>query len=413
IGNVKKQTQKTVEAPAPYREFTHIQVLPGDTTATLHTRLVNSIEAAKSQYTRYPNLTALSGFNDYLRGILWKEIIAKGIQGDSSKKVDFITQEDFISGKLRLGTSLIIHFKDLDEILGRLKNISYTPDVSVRLRKVDRDVINTIVPTEQNRNLIRSTLFIETYEYPNNKWYIPDGASRFTKTTLQESKLLQKIKKISSFGDFQIREIRGLASGFGNEWIRRDQLQKALKGINNPALQKYLTANSPIIKEDLARVAKIGEILKKPYPNDGDMAAVSENLIQILRIDPGDGSTIVGKIIGASLLDDKLNGHFQKLNGTLAAIGESIHSFWDDTGKMPRYEKSVFMINNRGEKVTTLGFAQNYLYRILENKKIIEQSGMRLKYGEIEFEHIGGIYGQVLLPDAISQRSIKYDTNIF
>gem|GEM_PF-4555994 len=38
---------------------------------------------------------------------------------------------------------------------------------------------------------------------------------------------------------------------------------------------------------------------------------------------------------------------------------------------------------------------------------------MKLKHAEIEFDHIGGIFGQVLLPDAISQRSIKYDTNIF
>gem|GEM_PF-6079563 len=95
--------------------------------------------------------------------------------------------------------------------------------------------------------------------------------------------------------------------------------------MNNPALQKYLTTNSPVVKADMARVAKIDEILKKPYPNDGDMATISENLIHILRIDPGDGSTIVGKIIGASLLDDKFSGHFQKLNGTLAAIGEPIH----------------------------------------------------------------------------------------
>lgn len=38
---------------------------------------------------------------------------------------------------------------------------------------------------------------------------------------------------------------------------------------------------------------------------------------------------------------------------------------------------------------------------------------MKLKHGEIEFDHIGGIMGQIFLPDAISQRSIKYNTNVF
>lgn len=50
-----------------FKEFAYIQVYPGDTTANLHTRLMNDIRAAKPHYGKYPHLWTIPGFNDYLK----------------------------------------------------------------------------------------------------------------------------------------------------------------------------------------------------------------------------------------------------------------------------------------------------------------------------------------------------------
>lgn len=117
----------------------------------------------------------------------------KGLQRSAVQKGRSISVEDFKSGKLKQGTSLVIHFQDLEEIAKELSMISYTPDISGKLRQIDNDVISAIVPTEQNRNIIRSTLFIETYTQDNNKFYMPNGASKRVKSTLQEYPILQAV----------------------------------------------------------------------------------------------------------------------------------------------------------------------------------------------------------------------------
>lgn len=85
-----------------------------------------------------------------------------------------------------------------------------------------------------------------------------------------------------------------------------------------------------------------------------------------MRLDDGTSSNIVGKIVGASLINDKINGHFQKLDGVLEAVNDPVWKFANDPEKMARHEDAVFVINNMGEKQAMLGFAENYLYRILE-----------------------------------------------
>lgn len=100
---------------------------------------------------------------------------------------------------------------------------------------------------------------------------------------------------------------------------------------------------------------------------------ISDYLIKILRIDQGNGDTIVGKIIGVSLLSEKINLHSQKLNGVLASIGQSIDAFTGDSNHIGRYESALFFMNNKGEKIATIGFAENFMYRILEKTQLLQK----------------------------------------
>lgn len=65
---------------------------------------------------------------------------------------------------------------------------------------------------------------------------------------------------------------------------------------------------------------------------------------------------------------------------------------------MERYEDAVYLINNLGEKNTVLGFAENYLYRVLEGTKILEKAGGRLQYTELQ---------------RVNGRGLKYGTQTF
>lgn len=110
---------------------------------------------------------------------------------------------------------------------------------------------------------------------------------------------------------------------------------------------------------------------------------LSKYLLSLVRLDNGSNSNVVGKFIGASLINEKMNGHFQKLNGVLRAVNEPVEGFRGNTEQMGRYEDAVYLTNNLGEKFTVLGFAENYLYRILEGTKIIEKTGERLQYANL------------------------------
>lgn len=93
---------------------------------------------------------------------------------------------------------------------------------------------------------------------------------------------------------------------------------------------------------------------------------------------------MVGKILGASLLNDKYNSHSQKLDGALLASGEDPVTFARNPDKIARYEKSLFLINNKGERDTILGFGENLMYRIIEQCNLLSASEKSTVYQAVE-----------------------------
>lgn len=245
IAQIKEKTRGQSAESAAYKNHVTLRAVPGDTPGNLRARFVQDIKnAAETQGAQYPNLRFVGGFNDFLLRILMQETLEKnefiGAQEDKkgkSSKNTPLTAEEYLSGKLRRsGQSAIVRLSEIDRIAERLQNMSHTLDVSSLLNPWDNEIINLIGSTEQNRNLIRLTLFTETYEYENGKWYSPNGGRLMSKDALQDYPALQNLKNLRSFGDFQLREIKSLKYGFGNEFVTRDQLKKACAQMKNPSI---------------------------------------------------------------------------------------------------------------------------------------------------------------------------------
>ena len=339
IAGVKEQKYATNKEIAPYIEYVEILTLPGDTYGNIFGRIVRNLESDTSHAAKYPNLHKLAGFNDYLK----KEFLIRFI-GESIKSNPKITTEDFFAGKTKPGTKFILDLGRIDASIAELSRVTYTTDIATKLKQIDQDIIQMVVPVEQNRNLIQSTMFIESYEYhDNDTWYMPNGMRRWSKSVLEEYPSLQNIKHVKSFGDFQTRGIQDLRSGFGTEYITKGQIGQAFTMLIAPKITKYIAEAPPenrqIIQQDLQIVEKAKIILSKDLITKQDLQMLSDYLLKLIRLDDGTGSNVVGKVIGAVLINEKMNSHFQKLNGVLEATREPIRSFDHNPEKMARYEK--------------------------------------------------------------------------
>lgn len=398
IAGVKTKRKENITELAKYREFINVQTLPGDTMGIFYSRIAGYSQTYTNHSAKYPNIAAVAGLNDFLKKEFLQRLLKTSLTNVNDKDITNMLQD----GKVRSGYSFVFRLTDINRIVGELKNVSYTPSTESILKPVDRDIIRMVIPMEQNRNIIRSTMYVEGYEYENWKDYTPNWSSRFGKRMLEKYPFLQNFKDINSYGDFQVRWLEDLQYGFGEEFITKKQVENALSLFSRTDVQSYMKStpveNRSAIASDFATIEKIKLILSQKNPTKEDFKMLSKYLIEIIRLDDGTSDNIVGKFIGASLINEKMNGHFQKLDGMLQSVGEPIETINSDAKQMQRYEDSIYLINNLGEMRVALGFAENYLYRILEGTQIIEKNGGHLQYAGIERE---------------KGRSLKYGRRVF
>lgn len=253
IAGIKTDRKESTTEMAKYREFMKVQTLPGDTMGTFYNRIVTYTQEYSNHFAKYPNLAILSGLNDFLRKQFLEQLLASSITTANKADIGAMLHE----GKVRSGQSFMFRLQDIDSLLGKLKIISYTPSIESMLRPVDRDVVRMVIPMEQNRNIIRSTMYVESYKYNNGKSWIPDGFGRFVKSALET----MPIKDINSYGDFQIRGIKDLRKGFGTEYITKKQLENSLRLLSRPDIVAYINSvpreNQSTVRSDLKTIEKI------------------------------------------------------------------------------------------------------------------------------------------------------------
>ncbi|MDP2091279.1 MAG: hypothetical protein Q8K30_06815 [Candidatus Gracilibacteria bacterium] len=357
----------------------------------------------------FPNLYLFSQFNELQQRKFLDYILNK------SKKSKEINVKDFLNGKISEGINIIISLDDIDNIVNLISKESYSNNLE--LNTADKFAIDLVVKIEQNNKILNNIMVVENYTPVGS-----NGMRRLIKQTLEYNPSLQqdftvlgkRIKsKISSHGDFQLR-LTNLDKGLHEEWPNKDQFIKAFTFFETLDFKNYISAlnnsSKNRIKMDLTIVGQIKSlILNYDSVNEDTQKAYLEiikaKLQSILLLDDGSGENIVGKIIGASLLNDKINLHFQKFNGILQASGEKIDDIYYDSKKMASYEKVIILINNMGERNVVYGLTENYFIRIFQGfEKII---GKKYDYPKLEKTSILGhfIYGSGVFKNNISTYS--------
>lgn len=397
-----------------FREYLQVEVFPGDTYATIFRRISDYIPQSGSHLKKYPNIRVLSQINDLQKLSFLERIVPEAI---TNKRTP--TAEDLLQNKIKAGGKFILHYQNIDAILGELRNSDSQPSIGSILRKTDKDVIALTVPFNQNRSLIERALYVESYVNPdaNGPWYKP--SRRFIKANLEPSNQALPVRMLNalderitgkrhleakSLGDFQIR-IQGLKNGWNTEWPREEHVRGAFSALFRKEAIDYVTqtmATHPDkkrIEEDLSIAHRARMITEKSELDKRDFEMLTELLSTLFRLDDGSGSNVVGKILSASLLNDKINNHFRKLNGVLEASGENPRAIQTNPQSRESYEDMILMANNLGETNVVYGLAENRLIRLLEKSGIVAKNGITLSHPELQTSGLSG--------------SIKYGSNTF
>lgn len=304
-----------------FREFVRVELFPGDTYATVFSNLAAYVGDSRSHFAKYPNLAFLSGLNDLQKKDFLVRVLGEALKTNSAPAADSL-----LENRIRAGGKYLVTYAAIDAAIRDLREAATRPSIAPVLRTGDVAALSLAVPFAQNRALVERALYVESYETPSGKWYKPDGTRRAVKETLEEYPILQAVKSLNSYGDFQLR-VKTLRNGWNAEWPTKGHISGALALLSRPDVAEHLaqlrqTGGKDVasrIASDLSVADRISLIVAKPSPTKEDFAMLADLLTKLLRLDDGTGSNVVGKIIGASVLNDKLNLHFQKLNGVLQA----------------------------------------------------------------------------------------------
>ncbi|EKD66543.1 MAG: hypothetical protein ACD_49C00036G0006 [uncultured bacterium (gcode 4)] len=395
-----KESTAFVEAEAVYADYVDIISLPWDSAKRVFYRIKKKI-LGLSKFKTYPNLSKISNLNDYLQ----MQFIAKFVE--RSIKSKNIKEDDIFQWKMPQNSKFVITLEEIDKILSEITEKSFHEEININ--PVDKGVIDIVVDNRQNENLEK--IIIKKESYPTENW---EGRRLFLKKKLDhwlirwalESLvkdfslgLNPNYKAVSSFWDFQLR-FDYLRYWYSKEWPTRQHLQDAIALFKKEEVKKFINFSEPFaksklttaqlkenkedrinrvdnimrkgkIEEDLAKISKIEKILQKENPDKKDFSLMVELLQDLMRLDDWGHSNIVWKIIWTSLLNDKINTHFEKLNWILLFAWEKNIDIYKDEEKMKNYENTILLMNNLWEEQMLYWLTENFIIRSLTSSGII------------------------------------------
>jgi len=368
------------------KNFIQITTFPLDTYKTLLNRIKDELMYHSNYSNSLEHIGLLSDFNELQQRKFLDKFLSK-----SEKTKNFVSK-DILNWKISEGITIILGLKEIDKIIYDISEESYS--VNLKLREVDEYSINLVLNIKQNKNIIENILYMESY--------IPEGSywiRRLLKQFLENNSLFQQtfnifwIKfstRISSYWDFQLR-LSNLYKWLNEEGLDKNQLLKAFSYLEDKRLYDYVLWLDNISKrkitQDLEIVDKINSLLLE-YENIDEETKekyrekIISGLQKILILDDWNGRNIVWKIIWVSLLNDKLNLHFQKLNWILQASGDNLANIYENKEAMESYEKLIILINNLWELNVVYWLAENYLIRNID--LISNKLWKKYSYPELE-----------------------------
>lgn len=174
----------------------------------------------------------------------------------------------------------------------------------------------------------------------------------------------------SSLGDYQLR-IYSLFLDLENDKMLASSLANLLRILEDSETQSFLRTFGPKIQsqiqEDLKHIEAIQKIIAETKDGNLPKKAIADELSSVIRFDDGDGANVVGKIVSASLLIDKLSLHSEKLDYMLVSAGYNLSAVFDNPVIMQQYERTIIRINNLPENQMLLALAENFILRIAES----------------------------------------------
>lgn len=272
-----------------FREFVRIELFPGDTYATVFSNLAAYVGDSRSHFAKYPNLAFLSGLNDLQK----KDFLIK-VLGGAMKTGNAPDAASLLENRIRAGGKYLVTYASINAAVGELREAATRPSIAPVLRTADSAALSLAVPFVQNRALVERALYVESYETPSGKWYKPDGSRRAVKETLEEYPILQIVKSLNSYGDFQLR-VKTLRNGWNDEWPTKSHLSKAFALLSHPDVVAYLDEVrknggrevGARIASDLSVVERASLIVSKANPTKQDFATLTDLLVKLLRLDDG------------------------------------------------------------------------------------------------------------------------------
>ncbi len=409
ISEKKKQKSLPQTEISVMKSFVQVTTLPGDSYRSVLNRIRDEILLhAELNSDFLPHLHLFSSFNELQQ----RKFLALYIK--HSYKTQLINPKDFLNGKISEWVDMIINLEKIDKIIEEISVDTHSPDL--QLTPVDEFVIDLVSPLAQNNNILENVINMESYTPVWSNWFKRlykqmHENNNFLKFTINFDYYLPSIDDnndinledkefkfyfwIKSYWDFQLRPYN-LYDWLDEEWPNREQLLRAFSYFETEEFKDYIAnIDNPLIwkveNEDLkplldyvynpykARIENDLDIVRKikfliiSYDEQTEevkkiyLSTIVSDLKKILLMDDWTWKNIVWKIIGASLTNDNINLHIQKLNWILQASWERIEDIYDNELKMQSYEKVITLINNLWEAKFVYWLAENYLMRIIES----------------------------------------------
>lgn len=410
-GIKQARLQRNIER-ADKRDFIDVQLFPGDTSIALFSRIKWYINPYLAQW-EYKNLEKIETLNPVLRFFFLQRVLELAIASTES-----LSHSDILANNFKFGWKFIFKVEDIDKILSEVTQMSFSQEYDGKIREIDQKVIDMVGTTKQTANLMKTALLTESYRQEGSSW-----TRLLAKTGLETYPIFQHLKPLNSYWDFQIR-IWWLESGFSQEWPKESHLQKAFDILKRPDIVALLNEASgksriakKVIASDLETIQECENILKSPERDYKKLVELLQNIFRIdvwsltsfdsakdiaktialwmVGIDYRYAETnVVGKIVGAALLEDKLSNHLQKSVWYLSAANQDLWSVFSHPESMESLEKTVLLANNLWEEKVIFWLAENFLLRVIEGTKILNNEGIPLTTPEIQVNMSGAMaYG--------------------
>jgi len=202
----------------------------------------------------------------------------------------------------------------------------------------------------------------------------------------EELWLPRDIPTISSYWDYQLRFFNLLWPNYESIWPWK-YLKEIVASITNKDSEyswfiESISSHYPdIVEADLKVLQEIQELLNTE-DSSSHGRKIFEKIKELLRLDDGTHSNIIGKILSLEMMNYKIQEHFENIATQISLSWWSIENL-DDNMRI-RFAQTSMLANNMWEGTQLLAITENYIQRIITTLDIIYPGYRKTQYPEVD-----------------------------